>query len=92
VAACEQTGDCELYRLILSYDNFANLLGERVNVFGHFEMICGNITVSKRGYAEKGPVKPNGKRHCAHLLLAFVVAHCQKVGRAHFCSQGNCTG
>src|SRR5213592_4557627 len=55
VAACEQTGDCEFYRLILTYDNFTNLLCERINVICHSkEMICGNDRVRKRGYAENG--------------------------------------
>ena len=35
VAACEQTGDCELYRLILAHNDFTNLLCERVNVIRH---------------------------------------------------------
>ncbi len=48
MAAREQAGDCELYRLILSNNNFTNLLCERVNVVRHSEMICGNGMVSKR--------------------------------------------
>jgi hypothetical protein len=48
VAAREQGGDCELYRLILAYDNFTNLLCERVDVFRHSEMICGKDKVRKR--------------------------------------------
>src|SRR5438034_5937693 len=59
VAAREQTGDCEFYRLILAYDNFTNLFCECVDVFRHSEMICGNDTVRKRGYAENGPNKPD---------------------------------
>ena len=55
VAAREQTGDCEFYRVILTYDNFTNLLCERINVICHSkEMICGNDRVRKRGYAENG--------------------------------------
>ena len=42
MAAREQTGDCEFYRLILAYDNFTNLLREGVNVIGHAVTICGN--------------------------------------------------
>jgi hypothetical protein len=52
VASREQTGDGELHRLILAYDNFTNLLCERVNVLRHSEMICGNDAFRKR-YAEK---------------------------------------
>src|SRR6266487_2088254 len=74
VTTREEAGDCELYRLILAYDNFANLLGERVNVVRHSEMICGNVAVRKRGYAGKGQSSLTEKRHCVHLLLAFVVA------------------
>ena len=47
MAAREQTRDCELYRLILAYDNFANLLYERVNVIRHRAIICGNSPVRK---------------------------------------------
>ena len=48
MAASEQTRDCELYRLILSYDNFTNLICECVNVVRHSGMICGNDVDSKR--------------------------------------------
>jgi len=47
MAAGEQTCDRELYRLILAYDNFANLLYERVNVVRHCTIICGNSPVRK---------------------------------------------
>jgi hypothetical protein len=47
VTAREQTGDGELYRLILAYDNFTNLLREGVNVIGHPEIICGNAVIRK---------------------------------------------
>ena len=50
MAACEQTGDCEFYRLILAYDNFTNLLCERVNVLRHSEMIRGNDAFRKQAY------------------------------------------
>ena len=52
VAACEQTGDGELYRLIFANNNFTNLLCERVNAIRHSEMICGNDTIRKQGYLE----------------------------------------
>ena len=52
VAAREETGDCELYRLILAYDNFTNLLRGRVNVIRHSGMICGNDIVRKQRYVE----------------------------------------
>src|SRR5437773_9389534 len=92
MAAREQTGDCELYRLILAYDNFTNLLCERVNMLRHSEMICGNVAVRKRGYAEKDQSSLTEKRHCVHVLLAFVVAFGQEIGDAHFCPQGNGSG
>ena len=47
MAAREQTGDGEFYRLILAYDNFTNLLCEDVNIIRHSGMICGNDTVRK---------------------------------------------
>ena len=43
----KQTRDREFYRLILAYDNFTNLLRERVNVLGHPEIICGNGALRK---------------------------------------------
>jgi len=48
VTAREQTGDCEFNRLVLSYNNFTNLLCERVNVVGHPEIICGNAAIRKQ--------------------------------------------
>src|SRR6266699_2320028 len=71
VAACEQTGDCEFYRLILAYDNFTNLLCECVDVFRHSQMICGNDTVRKRAYAESGPNKPDCSGACPHAQIFF---------------------
>ena len=65
VAACEQTGDCELYRLILAYDNFANLLCEGINVIRHSGMICGNDTVRKQGYAEIHSINLTGEEDAA---------------------------
>jgi hypothetical protein len=47
MTAREQTGDGKFYRLVLSYDNFTNLLCESVNVVGHPEIICGNATLRK---------------------------------------------
>jgi hypothetical protein len=92
VAACEQTSDCELYRLILSHNNFTNLLCEGVNVIRHSEMICGNDTVRKQGYPEIDSINLTGRQFATqfpNLLLAFVGARAQEVGDAHFCSQGN---
>jgi NAD(P) transhydrogenase beta subunit len=56
MAAREQTGDCEFYRLILAYDNFTNLLCERVNLLRHSEMIRGNDAFRKQAYGENGEV------------------------------------
>src|SRR6266478_2899524 len=52
MAAREQTGNCEFYRLILAYDNFTNLLCERVNMLRHSEMIRGNDAFRKQAYGE----------------------------------------
>ena len=43
MAAREQTGDCEFYRLILAYDNFTNLFREGVNGVGHPESSAGTL-------------------------------------------------
>jgi hypothetical protein len=48
MTAGEQTGDSELNRLILAYDNFTNLFREGVNVIGHSEIICGNDSIRKQ--------------------------------------------
>lgn len=56
MAAREQTGDCEFYRLILAYDNFTNLLCERVNVLRHSETIRGNDAFRKQACGENGEV------------------------------------
>jgi hypothetical protein len=56
MAAREQTGDCEFYRLILAYDNYTNLLCERVNVLRHSETIRGNDAFRKQAYGENGEV------------------------------------
>ena len=69
MAAREQTGDCEFYRLILAYDNFTNLLCECVDVFRHSQMICGNDTVRKRAYAESAPNKPDCSGACPHAQI-----------------------
>ena len=47
MAAREQTGDGELYRLVLAYNDFTNLLRESLNVIGHSGMICGNNVFRK---------------------------------------------
>jgi hypothetical protein len=48
MAAREQTGNSEFYRLILAYDNFTNLCCEGANVVRHPEMICGNDALRKQ--------------------------------------------
>ncbi len=47
MAAREQTGDSKLYRLVLAYNDFTNLLRESLNVIGHAGMICGNNVFRK---------------------------------------------
>ena len=47
MAAREQTGDSELYRLVFAYNDFTNLLRESLNVIGHSGMICGNNVFRK---------------------------------------------
>jgi hypothetical protein len=47
VAAREQTGDGEPYRLVLAYNDFTNLLRESLNVIRHSGMICGNNVFRK---------------------------------------------
>ena len=47
MTAREQTGDRELYRLVLAYNDFTNLLRESLNVIGHSAMICGNNAFRK---------------------------------------------
>jgi hypothetical protein len=47
VAAREQTGDRELYRLVLAHNDFTNLLRERLNVIRHCGMICGDNAFRK---------------------------------------------
>jgi hypothetical protein len=47
MTAREQTGDRKLNRLILAYNDFTNLLRERVNVIGHWAMMCGNDDLRK---------------------------------------------
>jgi hypothetical protein len=48
MTAGEQTSDSEFYGPVLAYDNFTNLLGESVNVIGHFEIFCGNDAIRKQ--------------------------------------------
>ena len=52
MAAREQTGDSELYRLVLAYNDFTNLLRESLNVIGHAAMICGNNVFRKHDVGE----------------------------------------
>src|SRR5215475_1177024 len=52
MAAREQTSDSELYRLVLDYDDFTNLLCKSLNVIGHAGMICGNTAFRKHGVGE----------------------------------------
>ena len=52
MAAREQTGDSELYRLVLAYNDFTNLLRESLNVIGHAETICGNNALRKHDVGE----------------------------------------
>ena len=52
VAACEETGDCELDRLILAHNDFTDLFCERVNIIRHGAIICGNAPFRKQGYLE----------------------------------------
>ena len=47
MAAREQTGDSEFYRLILAYNDFTNLLRESLNVIGHCGMIYGKNAFRK---------------------------------------------
>ena len=47
MAAREQAGDGELYRLVLTYDDFTNLLRESLDVIRHSGTICGNNTFRK---------------------------------------------
>ncbi len=47
MTAREQTDDRKLYRPVLAYNNFTNLLREGVNVIGHYEIISGNTTIRK---------------------------------------------
>ena len=52
MAAREQTGDSELYRLVFAYDDFTNLLRESLDVIGHAAMICGNNVFRKHDVGE----------------------------------------
>jgi hypothetical protein len=47
MAAREQTCHGELYRLILAYDDLADLLYERVDMVRHAGMIWGNNVLRK---------------------------------------------
>lgn len=48
MAARKQTGDSELYRLGLAYNDLTNLLCESLNVVGQSKMICGNDVFRKQ--------------------------------------------
>ncbi len=52
MAAREQAGDSEFYRLSLAYDNFTNLLCERINVVGHSRMMSVSDSLRKRDMRE----------------------------------------
>ena len=52
MTAREQAGDSKFYRLILAYDNFTNLLRERLNVIRHCGMICGDDAFRKHDVGE----------------------------------------
>jgi hypothetical protein len=52
VTARKQTGDSQLYRLILAYNDFTNLLRESLDVIGHAAMICGNNVFRKHDGGE----------------------------------------
>lgn len=76
MAAGEQTGDSEFYRLVLAYDNFTNLLREDVKVVGHPEIICGNDAIRKQdvrrsacptGAVEREPILTVGCRNKGSL-------------------------
>jgi hypothetical protein len=53
VTTREQTGDRELNRLVLAYNDFTNLPRERLNVIGHSGMICGNNVFRKHDVGGK---------------------------------------
>jgi hypothetical protein len=48
MAAGEQAGHSEFYRLSLAYDNFTNLLCESINVVGHSGMMSVSDSLRKR--------------------------------------------
>jgi hypothetical protein len=53
MAARKQTGDSELNRLVLAYNDFTNLVCESLDVIGHAGMICGNTAFRKHGVGGK---------------------------------------
>jgi hypothetical protein len=52
MAARKQTGDSELNRLVLAYNDFTDLVCKSLNVIGHTWMICGNTAFRKHGVGE----------------------------------------
>ena len=52
MAACQETGDREFYRLVLAYYDFTNLAREGVNVVRHAGIICGDNAFRKRHVGE----------------------------------------
>jgi hypothetical protein len=65
MSAREQTGDSELYRLVLAYNDFTNLLRESLNVIGHAGTICGNNVLSQ--------TRCGGNEFSALLLLLVLL-------------------
>lgn len=53
MAAREQTGDSELYRLVFANNDFTNLICESLDVIGHAGMICGDTAFRKHGIGGK---------------------------------------
>lgn len=53
MAAREQTGDRELYRLVLAYYDFTNLCRESLNLIRHSGMVCGNNAFRKHDVGGK---------------------------------------
>ena len=51
--ARQQTGDRELYRLVLAYDDFTNLRRESLNLIRHSGMVCGNDVFRKHDVGGK---------------------------------------
>jgi hypothetical protein len=71
VTPCEQTSDCELYRLILADDNFANLPDEGINVICHSRMIRKNDAIRKR-HMPKTHLSFSNSSACLNVILKSV--------------------